>query len=79
MRKLASFHHGCTRFISNRHIQPDDDGIWTYPSSDSVLEDAGLFSIETYIQRRRKTIVDFVKIGQSIRSEVQGVGGRGGQ
>jgi hypothetical protein len=42
MRKLASFHpHGCARFISNRHIQPDDEGTWTYPSNESVLEDAG--------------------------------------
>jgi hypothetical protein len=61
MRKLSSFHHGCARFISNRHIQPDDEGIWTYPSNESVLEDAGFFTMETYIQRRRDTIFNFGK------------------
>jgi hypothetical protein len=56
MRKLALFYQCCARIISNRHIKPDNDGIWTYPPSDSVLEDAGLFPIETYyfyIQMRR--------------------------
>jgi hypothetical protein len=61
MKKLSSFHHGCARFISNRHIKPDDEGTWTYPSNESVLEDAGFFTMETYIQRRRDTIFNFVK------------------
>ena len=61
MNKLSAFHHGCARFISNRHIRPDDEGIWTYPSNESVLEDAGLFTMGTYIQRRRDTIFNFVK------------------
>ena len=61
MRKLSSFHHGCARFISHRHIKPDDEGTWTYPSNESVLEDAGFFPMETYIQRRRDTVFKFVK------------------
>ena len=34
----------------------DGTGEWIYPSSKSVLEDAGLFEIEVYIQRRRDTV-----------------------
>ena len=60
-KKFSSFHHRCARFISKRHIKPNDDGIWNYPPSDSVLDDACLFSIETCIQRRRTTISNFVK------------------
>ena len=67
MNKLSAFHHVCARFISNRHIKPDNEGIWTYPSNESVLEDAGLFPMETYIQRRRDTILPSSRIGLSIR------------
>ena len=34
----------------------DGTGEWIYPSSESVLEDAGLFEIEVYIQRRRECL-----------------------
>ena len=56
--KLRTFHRKAARFITNRHIRPkaDESGAWVYPDSASVLEDAGLFEIETYIQRRRDTI-----------------------
>ena len=61
MRKLRSFHRRCARFIVNRHITCKSDGTWTYPHSETVLEDAGLLKIEEYIQKRRDTIFDFVR------------------
>ena len=39
----------------------DGTGEWILPSSEAVLEDAGLFEIEVYIQRRRDTVFTFVK------------------
>jgi hypothetical protein len=32
---------------------------WIHPSSESVLEEAGLFEIDVYIQRRRDTVFNF--------------------
>ena len=63
MQKLRTFHRGCARYITKRFIRPANDGTdeWIYPSSESVLEKAGLFEIEVYIQRRRDTVFTFVK------------------
>ena len=61
MRKLRKFHRSCARFITNRHRTKNADGTWTHPSSALVLEDAGLFEIDHYIQQRRDTIFSFVK------------------
>jgi hypothetical protein len=65
MQKLRTFHRSCARYITRRFIKPahehdgTDDRI--YPSSESVLEESGLFEIEVYIQRRRDTVFNFVK------------------
>ena len=59
MRKLRSFHSRAARYICNRHIRPRADGSWEYPSTEVVLRDAGLFSIDEYIRRRRNTIWDY--------------------
>ena len=63
MRKLRTFHRKAARYITNRHIRPLNDGTdeWIYPTSESMLEDARLFEIEVYIQRRRDTVFNFVK------------------
>ena len=34
-------------------------GKWTYPTSTAILEKAGLYNIEEYIQIRRQTITSF--------------------
>ena len=39
----------------------DGTGDWDYPESVSVLEEAGFFEIEVYIQRRRYIVFNFVK------------------
>jgi hypothetical protein len=47
IKKLASFHRRCARYISGMHIRPNDpnnlDGEWTYPPTATVLEAAGLY------------------------------------
>ena len=67
--KLRSFHRKAVRFITNRRIRPkaDESEEWVYPDSASVLEDAGLFEIETSIQRQRDTIFhNYLKIRKVI-------------
>jgi hypothetical protein len=63
VQKLRTFHRSCARYITRRFIRPANDGTdeWIYPSSESVLDEAGLFEIEVYIQRRRDTVFNFVK------------------
>ena len=36
------------------------DGTWTYPSSEEVLEKAGLYMVSYYIEVRRQTILNFI-------------------
>ena len=63
MRKLNAFHNKIARNIMNRNIQPDpnDESNWIYPDMKEVLKDAGLFTIEEYIERRRKTVLNFAQ------------------
>ena len=48
------------RCLTDRHIHPNLDGIWTYPRTTEVLATAGLFSIDDYIKRRRDTVRNFM-------------------
>ena len=61
LRKLRTFHRSCARFLTRRYIKPNENGTWVYPSSASVLEEAGLYEIDHYIQKRRETVLEFVK------------------
>jgi len=56
-RKLRSFHRRCARYITGRHIRENADGTWTCPGSASTLEEAGLWTIEEYIERRKATVM----------------------
>ena len=55
-KKLQSFHRRCARYITGQHIRQERDGEWTCPSSETVLKQAGLWTIQQYIQRRRNTV-----------------------
>ena len=48
VKKFKSFHMRVARYLSGRHIKPLEDGTWLYPVSEEVLEETGLFSIETH-------------------------------
>jgi hypothetical protein len=61
MNKLRSFHSRVARYLTGRHIRPNADGTWTCPSSAEVLEEAGLHTIDEYIQKRRDTVSRFVQ------------------
>ncbi len=58
-RKLQSFHHRCARFITGQHIRKNNDDTWTCPSSEGVLRDAGMWTIQQYIGRRRSTVMRY--------------------
>ena len=61
LKKIRSFHACVARYICNRHIRSQEDGTWEYPPTEEVLEQAGLFTIDTYIRRQRETIGVFVR------------------
>ena len=62
MMQLRSFHRRCARHITRTHIrQEEEDGTWIYPSSEGVLKEAGLDTIEEYIQKRRDTVEAFAQ------------------
>lgn len=56
-RKLASFHHGIARQLTGRRIcHIPGTEIWVYPETDEVLKEAGLFTMDEYIRRRKATL-----------------------
>ena len=64
IRKLDSFHRRCARCIIREHFRENADGTWTYPSSDGVLQRAGLETMEEYIRRRKTTVAQFAMENQ---------------
>ena len=59
-QKLESFHHSCARRITRRFIQSNPDGTWTCPENKMTLQEAGLFPLRVYVERRRKTVYQYV-------------------
>ena len=60
LKQLRSFHHRAARFISQRHIRPNGEGNWICPPTVDVLAEAGLFTIDEYIRRRKAKVSSFV-------------------
>ena len=60
-KQLQSFHRRCARYITGQQIRQNEDGTWTYPSSESVLEMAGLRTIQEYIKSRRNTVMKYAR------------------
>jgi hypothetical protein len=66
MQNLRSFHRRCARHITGRNIRQDmETGEWTCPDSETTLREAGLWTIEEYIERRKNTVMKFAQ-GRSI-------------
>jgi hypothetical protein len=59
LRQFRSFHSRVGRHLTGRHIRPLEDGSWFCPPTDEVLNDAGLQTIDEYINRRRQTVRGF--------------------
>ena len=60
-KQLQSFHRRCARYITGQHIRQNDDGTWTYPSSENVLGMAGLCTIQECIKSRRDTVMKYAR------------------
>ena len=61
LQKIRSFHSRVARYICNKHIKQLEDGTWEHPSTEDVLQEAGLFTIDEYIRRRRESVRRFVQ------------------
>ena len=60
LKQVRSFHHRIARYIAGLHIKKTSDGNWICPSTEEVLEKAGLLTLEEYIRKRRDTVRSFV-------------------
>jgi hypothetical protein len=47
--------------ITIRHIHELEDGIYLCPPTSEVLEEAELYPLETYIERRKQTVMASVR------------------
>ena len=61
LRKLKSFHSRAIRYMTGTHIRKLESGEWEYPDHDKLLKECGLFPMETYIQRRRGTLMEYLE------------------
>ncbi len=56
LRQLRSYHSRIARYLTKRHIRQDENGTWHHPPTAGVLEEAGLRTVDEYIQKRRDTV-----------------------
>jgi hypothetical protein len=62
MQPLRSFHRRCARHLTGRFIKLDaTTGEWIYPDSETTLREAGFWTIEEYIDRRKNTIKSYAR------------------
>ena len=59
--RLESFQKRAVRHMTGLHIRKDGEGIWHYPNHESLERKCGLFSIQTYIKRRRGTLRKYIE------------------
>jgi hypothetical protein len=55
---LEHFHAQCARYIAHRHICHLPDNTWEYPPTLEVLDACSLSTIETYIAKRKTTLLN---------------------
>jgi hypothetical protein len=61
---LTSFHHGIARRLTGRYPHPisdADDDDWIYPSIKETLRIAGFFTMDEYLNRRRRYLEEYTK------------------
>jgi hypothetical protein len=59
LRRLEAFHHKCARWLCGRHIRRLPDNTWEYPPSIEVLAACALSPLQTYIAKRRTTLLQY--------------------
>ena len=57
---LSAFIHGAARRLTGRQPWRGRDGKWHYPSLEGAMTEAGLTDIRTSIQRRQKTVTQYI-------------------
>ena len=61
LKRLEGFHMRAAWTLARVNTpQQKSDRTWEYPDGDAVLEEVGLRSIESYIEKRWNTIAEFV-------------------
>jgi hypothetical protein len=58
LTRLERFHARCARYMAHCHIHRLPDGTWEYPPTSEVLDSCGLSTIETYIAKRKTTLLN---------------------
>ena len=61
LQQVRSFHHRAARYLTQKHIRQNSEGQWFHPPTLDVLAEAGLFSIDEYIRRRKTKVLAFVQ------------------
>ena len=59
--RLRSFHRRAVRFMSGQHIRKEESGLWKYPDHSILLEKCNLQPIETYLERRRIMLRNYLE------------------
>jgi hypothetical protein len=59
MKVLEGFHHRVARRLSGKMARLEQ-GEWVYPPLEEALEDAGLFPLKHYIEKRQQRIAEYV-------------------
>jgi len=59
MSALRGFHHRVARQITGKQPRKQGD-TWVYPPTADALEEAGMHTMEEYIARRQRRLVDYV-------------------
>ena len=61
MREFNSLHNRVARYLCNKHITQLEYGTWYTSSTEEILEEAGLYTIDHYIKKRRESVSSFAK------------------
>ena len=63
MRCLEGFYYraACRMARKHRPKKNRQTGEWTYPSRKDVFEEVGLYTLEEYILRRRKSVASYIR------------------
>jgi len=60
LKTLTGFHHRAARRITGMVAYRAPGGEWVYPPIDEVLKEAGMYTMEHYISKRRNRLVTYV-------------------